>query len=40
MAKKEKECENCGGALIKKQSGPDIYYECQYCGQEEDERNA
>lgn len=37
--KKEKPCENCGSTLIKKQSGADIKYECQYCGTEED-RNA
>lgn len=37
MNKQPEPCENCGEALIKKTSGYEVYYECQYCGEKEEQ---
>jgi DNA-directed RNA polymerase subunit M/transcription elongation factor TFIIS len=39
MTNKPEPCDNCGGTLIKKTSGHEVYFECQYCGEKE-ERDA
>jgi DNA-directed RNA polymerase subunit M/transcription elongation factor TFIIS len=36
MSANVKLCDKCTSAMIKKQSGSDVYYECQHCGKKED----